>query len=76
MQCMHAPPAALLKLTPARPGWLSCPPPRPCAVALHVKDHVKALTDSPGEKYAGAGESNPSWTYQTSVLTYRTFLNK
>ena len=41
-----------------------------------MKDHVKALEGSPGEKYAGAGESNPSWTYQTAVLTYRTFLNK
>jgi hypothetical protein len=72
---MHAPPA-LLKLTPAtRPGRLALLP-TPPAVALHVKDHVKALGDSPGEKYAGAGVSNPSWIYQTTVLTYRTFLNK
>lgn len=43
-------------------------------IAAHVKDHVKELEDNPAKEYtAGAGQ--PNWLYQTSVLTYRTFLN-
>ncbi len=44
-------------------------------IAQHVKDHVVALEAGPGQPYKGSSDS-PNWAYQTSVLTYRTFLNK
>lgn len=37
--------------------------------------YPQELEAAPGEKYQ-ASTGQPSWTYQTSVLTVRTFLNK
>ena len=45
------------------------------AIAAHVKDHVAALQAGPGQPYKG-GIDAPGWGFQTSILTYRTFLNK
>lgn len=39
-----------------------------------VKAHVSELHASPGEKYE-ANLGQPGWPYQTTILTWRTFLN-
>ncbi|PSC72150.1 ABC transporter G family member 11-like [Micractinium conductrix] len=44
-------------------------------IASHVRDHVKELEAAPGPVYAAGSAGQPSVVYQTSVLTYRTFLN-
>lgn len=43
-------------------------------IAMHVNSHVKELEASPGQVYQMAADQ-PGFAYQTSVLTYRTFLN-
>jgi len=43
-------------------------------MAIGVKAHVAELHANPTTKYEAAGDQ-PGWIYQTSVLTWRTFLN-
>ena len=43
-------------------------------IAEGVKAHVAELHENPGTKYE-ANLNHPSWTYQTAVLTWRTYLN-
>ena len=46
-----------------------------CVLATWPVGWLQELEDNPAKEYtAGAGQ--PNWLYQTSVLTYRTFLNK
>lgn len=67
---------------------LACPQPwqpwlhaawKATALAAHRRRRcaapLQALDAAPGEKYV-AGAEQPSWPYQTAVLTARTFLNK